>query len=454
MSKPRVIIIGSGPAGYVAAIRAAQLGGDVLVIEKGSIGGVCLNRGCIPTKTLTSITSTLRRIKQLKKKGVLINDIEISFDKVFASRDNVVSRLVRGVEYLLRKNGVQIVRGEGRVVDNGVVEVSGERFKYDKLIIATGSLPSKPNIPGIEEVNTVSGDEFIVMNEVPSKLLVVGGGAIGIELAQIFKTLGSEVYVVEIMPHILPNIDREVALTLQKILSREGIQIHTNTSVSRFEKVDEGVSTYLSDGSKLVVDRVLIAVGRRPNTKDLNLHLLGVEVGRRGEIVTNERMETNVPNVYAAGDVVGKYFLAYTAFEEGITAAENALGLNSRVNYSVVPIAIFTDPEVASVGMSEDEARKSLGDVVVSKFPLTANGRALTLDSYEGFVKIITSKNGRLLGMHMIGPEVSEIIHIASLIISKGGSVNELLDTLYIHPTVSEAVKEAALISLKKPIHI
>jgi dihydrolipoamide dehydrogenase len=385
---------------------------------------------------------------------VLVNDIEVSFEKVFASRDSVVSRLVRGVEYLLRKNGVQIVRGEGKIVDNGVVEVSGERFKYDKLIIATGSLPSKPNIPGIEEVNTVSGDELVVMNEVPKKLLVVGGGAIGIELAQIFKTLGSEVYVVEIMPHILPNIDSEVALTLQKILSREGIQILTNTSVSRFEKVDEGISAYLSNGIRLVVDKVLVAVGRRPNTKDLNLHILGVEVGRRGEIITNDKMETNVPNVYAAGDVVGKYFLAYTAFEEGITAAENALGLNSRINYSAVPIAIFTDPEVASVGMSEDEAKKSLGDVIVSKFPLTANGRALTLDSYEGFVKIITSKDGRLLGMHMIGPEASEIIHIASIIVSRGGKVSELLDTLYVHPTVSEAVKEAVLISLKKPIHI
>lgn len=385
---------------------------------------------------------------------MLVNDIEVSFEKVFASRDSVVSRLVRGVEYLLRKNGVQIVRGEGKIVDNGVVEVSGERFKYDKLIIATGSLPSKPNIPGIEEVNTVSGDELVVMNEVPKKLLVVGGGAIGIELAQIFKTLGSEVYVVEIMPHILPNIDSEVALTLQKILSREGIQILTNTSVSRFEKVDEGISAYLSNGIRLVVDKVLVAVGRRPNTKDLNLHILGVEVGRRGEIITNDKMETNVPNVYAAGDVVGKYFLAYTAFEEGITAAENALGLNSRINYSAVPIAIFTDPEVASVGMSEDEAKKSLGDVIVSKFPLTANGRALTLDSYEGFVKIITSKDGRLLGMHMIGPEASEIIHIASIIVSRGGKVSELLDTLYVHPTVSEAVKEAVLISLKKPIHI
>jgi dihydrolipoamide dehydrogenase len=454
MNKPRVVIIGSGPAGYVAAIRAAQLGGDVLIVEKGSIGGVCLNRGCIPTKALASITSTLRRIKQLRKKGVLVNDIEVSFEKVFASRDSVVSRLVRGVEYLLRKNGVQIVRGEGKIVDNGVVEVSGERFKYDKLIIATGSLPSKPNIPGIEEVNTVSGDELVVMNEVPKKLLVVGGGAIGIELAQIFKTLGSEVYVVEIMPHILPNIDSEVALTLQKILSREGIQIFTNTSVSRFEKVDDGISAYLSNGIRLVVDKVLVAVGRRPNTKDLNLHILGVEVGRRGEIITNDKMETNVPNVYAAGDVVGKYFLAYTAFEEGITAAENALGLNSRINYSAVPIAIFTDPEVASVGMSEDEAKKSLGDVIVSKFPLTANGRALTLDSYEGFVKIITSKDGRLLGMHMIGPEASEIIHIASIIVSRGGKVSELLDTLYVHPTVSEAVKEAVLISLKKPIHI
>jgi dihydrolipoamide dehydrogenase len=454
MSKPRIIVIGAGPAGYAAAIRASQLGGDVLVIEKNRVGGTCLNRGCIPTKALLSITSTLRRVRQLKKKGVLMGDVGIDFDKVFASRDEAVSRLVRGVEYLLRKNNVQLVRGEAKIIDRNVVEVSGERFKYDKLIIATGSQPLKLSIPSIENVNAVSGDEFVVMNEIPNRLLIIGGGAIGTELAQVFKTLGSDVHVVELMPHILPNMDSEIALSLQKILSRDNIKIYTNTSVNKFERSDEGIVAHLSNGNKLVVDRVVIAVGRKPNTKDLGLHILGIKVGERGEIVVNENMETNVLGIYAAGDVVGRHFLAYTAFEEGVVAAENALGLNTKINYKAIPIAIFTDPEVASVGMTEEEAKKMLGDVIVCKFPLAANGRAITLDSYEGFVKLIASKNGKLLGVHIIGPEASEIIHIASIIIGSNGNVNDLLNTLYVHPTISESIKDATLALLKKPIHI
>lgn len=449
----KVVIIGSGPAGYVAAIRAAQLGGEVTVVEKDSVGGVCVNRGCIPTKALSSITSTIKRLRQLRKKGILNEDLSINVEKVFTNRDVIVGRLTKGVEYLLRKANVQLVRGEAKVVSNEFVEVEGVKLRYDKLIIATGSLPAQPKIPGIEYINAVSGDRFITMNEVPQRLLIVGGGPIGVELAQIYRTLGSEVSIVEIMPHILPNLDSEVALTLQKILSREGVRIYTNTSIHRFEKTSDGVEAYLPNSVKLTADVVVLAVGRRPNTINLGVEVLGVELGRRGEILTNENMMTNIPNVYAAGDVVGRNFLAYTAFEEGIVAAENALGLNSRINYSAIPVAIFTDPEVASVGMSEDEARK-LGDVVVGKFPLVANGRALTLDSYEGFIKIVANKNGKLLGMHMVGPEASELIHIASLVLNRNGDVAELLNTLYVHPTISEGIKEAALAILKKPIHI
>ncbi|MEM1983227.1 MAG: dihydrolipoyl dehydrogenase [Sulfolobales archaeon] len=448
----KVVVIGSGPAGYVAAIRAAQLGGEVTVIEKDSIGGVCVNRGCIPTKALFSVTSTIRRLRQLKKKGIISDGPNINIEKIFDNKDFVVSRLVKGVEYLLRKAGVQLIMGDAKIVGNGIIEVGNDKVRYDKLIIATGSLPLQLNIPGIESVNAVSGDYFISMNEVPQKLLIVGGGPIGVELAQIYNTLGSQVNIVEVMPHILPNLDSEVALTLQKVLTREGIKIHTNTSINKFEKNSEGVYAYLSNGTKLITDKVVLAVGRRPNTTNLGIESLGVELGRKGEVLTDEHMMA-APHVYAAGDVVGKHFLAYTAFEEGITAAENALGLNSRINYSTIPIAIFADPEVASVGVSEDEARK-LGDVVIGKFPLVANGRAITLDSYEGFIKIVASKNGKLLGMHIVGPEASELIHIASLLMSKDGNVNDLLNTLYVHPTISEGIKEAALSIFKKAIHI
>ncbi len=450
----RIVVVGSGPAGYVAAIRAARLGGEVIVVEKDSIGGVCVNRGCIPTKALNSISSTIKKLKQFKKKGILSGDLIINVEKVFTNKDSIVSRLVKGVEYLLRKSGVQIVYGEVKALGNGFVEVGGSKLSYDRLIVATGSIPAQLRIPGIESANAVSGDHFITMNEVPQRLLIVGGGPIGVELAQIYNTLGSEVSVVEVMPHILPNIDSEVALALQKILSREGIRIHTNTLVHRFDRTSDGVEVYLSNNVKLTVDRVVLAVGRKPNTADLGVEALGIKVGGRGEIITNNNMMTNVPNVYAAGDVVGKYFLAYTAFEEGVVAAENALGLNSTINYSAVPIAVFADPEVASVGMSESEARKAVGEIAVGKFPLIANGRALTLDSYEGFIKIVADMKGKLLGAHMIGPEASEIVHIASLVLSRNGDVADLLNTLYVHPTVSEAIKEAALVILRKPIHI
>ncbi len=449
----KVVVVGSGPAGYVAAVRAAQLGGEVTVVEKDSVGGVCVNRGCIPTKALSSVASTVKKLRQLRKKGIIGNDPTINVEKAFANRDLIVSRLAKGVEYLLRKSGVQLVHGKVELVGRESVKVGGSELRYDRLIIATGSLPLQLNVPGIELANPVSGDIFITMNDVPQRLLIVGGGPIGVELAQIYNTLGSEVSLVEVMPHILPNIDREVALTLQRILTREGVRIHTGVSVHRFEKSSNGVEAHLSNNVKVAADRVVVAIGRRPNSSNLGIESLGIQLGRRGEILTDEGMRTGVPNIYAAGDVVGKHFLAYTAFEEGVVAAENALGLNSRIHYSSIPVAIFTDPEVASVGMSEEEARK-VEEVVEGKFPLIANGRALTLDSYEGFIKIIANKKGKLLGMHMVGPEASELIHIASLVLSRGGSVEELLSTLYVHPTVSEGIKEAALAVLKKPIHI
>lgn len=453
MSKPRIVVIGAGPAGYSAAIRAAQLGGDVVLIERDKVGGVCTNRGCIPTKALLSITSLIKKVRNLRKKGIALNELALDKAKVFSNRDLIVSRLVKGIEYLIRKNHIELIHGSASVAGNGKIKVNDELITYDKLIIATGSTPSIPQIPGLEVVSAVSGDEFVSTSEVPQRLLIVGGGFIGIELAQAFSILGSEVHVVEMMPRILPMLDSELSLTLHKILSRDGVIIHVNTSVSKFERVGNECIAYLSDGVKLSVDKVVLAVGRRPNTSGIGLNELGIKLGSRGEVLVNERMETNIANVYAAGDVVGKYYLAYTAFEEGVVAAENALGLNTTINYSVVPIAVFTDPELGSVGLSEDEARK-LGDVVVSKFPLIANGRALTLDSYDGFVKVITSRNGRLLGIHMIGPEASELIHIASLVLSRGGTVSELLNTLYIHPTLSEAIKEAALAALGKAIHI
>ncbi|MEM4489048.1 MAG: FAD-dependent oxidoreductase, partial [Desulfurococcaceae archaeon] len=390
------------------------------------------------------------------KRGVFAGHLDIDKAALFRHRDSIVNRLVKGIEYLLRKNGVAVVRGEVKRVSRGLVNVEGfeKPLSFDKLIIATGSSPKILGIPGLNKANVISGDDAVNVHDVPARVLMVGGGAIGVELAQIFKALGSEVYVVEIMPHVLPQVDSEVAVALQKMLSRDGIHIYTGTTINKFEKREHGVLAYLSSGDRIAVDSVIMAVGRKPNSGGLGLEEVGVVLGSSGEVVTDEHMRTSAPDVYAAGDVVGKYYLAYTAFEEGVVAAENAMGLETRINYEGVPKVIFTDPEVASIGMSEEEARSSLGEVVIGRFPFSANGRALTLNSYEGFVKVIADKKGRLLGVHIIGPEASEIIHVLSPFFRRVSTLQELVNFYYAHPTLSEAVKEAALVAMGKALHL
>ena len=454
MSK-KIVVIGGGPAGYAAAVRASKLGGNVTLIEKDRLGGVCTNRGCIPTKAMAYIASIVENIKNSRRFGINIKEYSVDFKDIVRARDRVVKRLSMGVEHLLRENNVEIVKGVGKIVGSKIVEVNGRQIECDDIIIATGSRPVMLKIPGIENIYAKMGDDIFDLIEIPENILIVGGGAIGVEFSYIFNSLDRNVTIVELMPHILPNIDEEIALNLQKILIKSGVNIYTNTVVSKFEKSGDKAVAYLSNNEKIESDLVIISVGRVANSDGLGLEKIDVKTGRKGVILVDEHMRTSVENIYAAGDVAGKYFLAYTAYSEGIVAAENAMGLDTKINYKSVPIAIFSEPEVASVGLNEKEAREKFGEIKVGRAPFIINGRALAMNMYNGFIKVIVNKNNKIIGIHMLGPYVSELIHEAALILNNNLKIEDLAEgTLYIHPSLSETLKEAALACLNKAIHV
>ncbi|HDJ89788.1 MAG TPA: dihydrolipoyl dehydrogenase, partial [Thermoprotei archaeon] len=450
MSK-KIVVIGGGPAGYTAAVRAAKLGAEVTLIERDKLGGVCTNRGCIPTKAMVYTASLLENIKNSRKFGIRVDKYSVDFKDIVKARDRVVRRLSLGVEHLLKENNVEIIKASGKIVDVKTVEADGKNISCDEIIIATGSRPIMLKIPGIENIYAKKGDEIFDLNDIPDNILIIGGGAIGVEFSYIFNSLGKKVTIVELMPHILPTVDEEIALNLQKILVRKGIRIYTNTVVSKFEKKENKAVAFLSNGEKIESDMVIVSVGRVANSDGLGLEKIGVKTGKKGIIIVDEYMRTSIKNIYAAGDVAGKYFLAYTAYAEGVIAAENAMGLNSKIDYKSVPIAIFSEPEVASVGLREKDAREKFGEIKIGRASFIINGRALAMNMYEGFIKIIADKNDNILGVHMLGPYVSELIHEAALILNNGLTVKDLAEgSLYIHPSLSEVLKEAALACLGK----
>jgi len=441
----KIVVIGGGPAGYTAALEASRLGGSVTLIEKDKLGGVCTNRGCIPTKTLISLANTFNTVRKASKYGISTGNVELNVEKLFKRKDLVVNRLVRSIEHLLKKNNVNIIKGEARIESQSKVKVNGEEIEADSIIIATGSSPTIIKIPGIEQVKVLTGDEFLESNEMPDNVLIIGGGFIGIELAHILNSLNRNVTIVELMPRILPNLDEEVSLFLQGLLKRRGIKILTGTVVEKFSVEGDKSIAHLSNGEKINFDLVLMCVGRRPNSRNLGLEQLGVSLGRKGEILTDEYMETNVKGIYAAGDVAGKYYLAYTAMEEGRIAARNSLGHKVKINYDAIPIAVFSDPEIGSVGITENEAKEKY-DVVVGKAQFIANSRALSLDKYEGFIKMIVDKKSRkILGAHIVGPEASELIHTIAVVMRRNGTIEDLAEAMFIHPSLSESIKDVAL---------
>ncbi len=456
--KADLIVIGGGPGGYVSALRAAQLGARVLLVEKGELGGTCLNWGCIPTKVFSKTSALLQQFQKAGRMGIQVKDVTLDYDALQKRRQRVVKTLKSGVSHLLSSRGVEVIKGEASLQKPGQVRVSfgngnGVHLEAPKIIVATGSRPLElPGLP-FDGEQILHSSHALELSRVPASLLIVGGGVIGLEFASIFAGFGSQVTLVEMLPEVLPSIDGAVSATLRKELAARGVTIYTLSKVTRLEKGREGLRVTLgkNDGTRQVeVEKVLVAAGRTPNAE------IGITLGleKEGVIPVNAGMETGAAGIYAVGDVTGCYQLAHVASCEGRIAAENALGASHVMQYRAVPQGIFTYPEVAGVGLTEQEAAARHGPLQIGVFPFAASGKAMADGERVGFTKIIAAKeNGAVLGVFIIGPAAAEMIHEAALALKLGATLEEVAETIHAHPTLSESLQEAALLALGRPLH-
>ena len=462
--KFNVVVIGGGPGGYVCAIRLAQLGFKTACVEsRGSLGGTCLNVGCIPSKNLLNLSENFHKAKNFSNLGIETGQLKLNIEKMMKNKDKAVTVLTKGVEFLFKKNKVTYFKGTGSFKSPNQISIIDDKNKEtileaQKIIISTGSEPvSLPNVKFDEKI-ILSSTGALSLNSVPKKMIVVGGGYIGLEMGSIWSRLGSEVHVIEFLDHITPGMDKEISKEFMKILTKQGISFHMQTKVESIKNNKTSAKVFLmdKDGKKkeLECDVVLISVGRKPNTKNLKLDSVGVLLDEKKRIKVNKNFETNIKNIYAIGDVIAGPMLAHKAEEEGIAVAELISGQSGHVNYDVIPGVIYTSPEVATVGKTEEQL-KSLGiKYKVGKFPFIANSRAKAINEPEGFVKILADeKTDKILGVHMIGPHVGEIIGEVAVAMEFGASSEDVARTCHAHPTFSEAVKEAALSIDKRAIH-
>lgn len=459
MKTYEVAVVGGGPAGYVAAIRAAQLGRTVVLVEARELGGTCLNRGCIPSKTLLRHAEVIENIEKAKSWGVETGPVTVSMSKMMARKDEVIQKLRNGIAYLMKQGKIDVLNSYGEVQADGSISIeeNGEKkvVKADKVILATGSKPIVPPIPGLEKEGFHTSDTIFDIKEIPSSLVIVGGGIIGVEFACIFSALGVPVTVVEMSDRIVPSEDPQAAKVLAKSLKKKGISILTSTKVTAVEQGDSGRMVHIERQSgqteTLNTDLILLSVGRSPNTsavESLNLEMNGPFVK------VDEHMATSVPTIYAAGDLVGNWQLAHVASAEGLVAAANAAGETETMDYHVVPRCVYTSPEIASVGMTEEQAEQSGIPYKVIKVDHASNGKALTLDEKEGFTKLIAdTTHGEILGVSMVGFHVTEMIAEPSAYMRLEGTVDELASMIHAHPTVTETLYEAAATWLGKGVH-
>jgi len=452
-----IAVIGAGPGGYVAAIKAAQKGASVCLIEKESVGGTCLNRGCIPTKALFSTARMLDQLRRAGDHGIEIGSQGFDFSQAMARKDQVVGKLVGGVVQLLKGNGVDLytghasLAGEGRVrVRNGGVVAN---LQTRAVIIATGSLPVTPKSLAVDERNILTSTGILAIKELPRRLLVIGGGYIGCEFAGIFAACGSQVTVVESLPRILLHSDRQMAREVEKGFRGRGVELLTGTTVEGLELQPESVVARFSTGSSLEVDKVLVAIGRRPNSAGLGLEECGVVLDRNGAVLVDEQLRTNIEGLFAIGDVTGGIQLAHVASYQAEIAVANALGDNLSVNYTVVPSSIFTEPEVSQVGLTEEQCKEQGLAYKVGRFAYQASSKALCDGETAGQVKLLAAEDGRLLGAHIAGEEASALIAEAALALATGMTATELADVIHSHPTLPEMLKEAAEDVLGLAVH-
>lgn len=452
-----IVVVGAGPGGYVAAIRAAQMGAKAAVIEKKKVGGTCLNWGCIPTKALYYSSLTLSAARKAADFGVNVGSVSFDLAKAVERKDDVVKKLVGGVEQLLKGNGVELIRGDGFIEGAGKVRVTKfdgvEEIGAKSIIVATGSEPAMIPAFNIDGKSVLTSTEMLCLKKVPASLLVIGGGVMGCEFATIFSTFGSKVMIVELLPTILSTEDKMVSRVIMKKFKDTGVSVLTEVSVDKVVVEDRGVKTVLKDGREFLTEKVLVSIGRSFNSSGIGLEGAGVALDR-GKIVVNEKMETNVKGIYAIGDVTGKMLLAHVASVQGIVAVNNALGKNAEMDYSAVPAGIFTDPEIASVGLREKDAAEKGIEITVGRFPYAASGKALGMGETEGFAQIIAEKGTeKVLGCSIVGAHATDLLGEVTLAVKSGAKVKDITGTIHAHPTLPEIVLEAAEDVLGHAIH-
>lgn len=459
MSTYDIAVIGGGPGGYVAAIRAAKLGKKVALVEYGHLGGTCLNRGCIPSKTLLRHAEIIEQIEKAKDWGIEAGPVTLSLEKMLKRKDQVIKKLRTGIEYLMKQGNIEVISGLGEVEADGTVRISGQEkettIKADKIIVATGSTPFVPPLAGIDSARFYTSDTVFDIEKIPDSIVIIGGGIIGVEFACIFTSLGVDVTIVEMGERIIPSEDPDASKHLAKTLKKKGVRILTNTKVTELKQAGDAQQVVVESdkGKTEVIDTedLLICVGRKPNLSAISK----LDLGMNGPFVkVNDMMQTSQPNVYAVGDLIGGWQLAHAASAEGLVAAANAAGERESIKGKIIPRCVYTSPEVASVGISEAEAKERGLHVKVVKTDLSANGKALAMGEAEGFVKLIADvKHGEILGVTMVGPHVTEMIAEPTAFMHLEGTVEELDSMVHAHPTISEALYEAAGSWLGKGVH-
>ncbi len=454
-----MIVLGGGPGGYTAAIRAAHQGGKVALIERDALGGTCLNWGCIPTKALVKSAEVYRSVRDAEQFGVNVENSNLNFSGVTMHKTKVVNDLRKGLDQLMKANKIEVFSGSGEVQDLHTILVdqgNGEKtaVKGKNIVIATGSVPIRIPIPGADAEGVITSDQALSLTSLPDSMVVIGGGVVGLELASVFNSFGCKITVVEMAPFILPPMDQEISRRLTPMLKKQGMNIFTGTVVKEIKRQDKLVVTLEGKQDRqITADMVLLATGRVPNLAGVSIDKLGIHhQGQR--IAANERMETNLPGIYAVGDVTGGTMLAHVAAAEGMVAADNCMGQQREFDFRAVPACIFTYPEVAAVGMTEQQAKDAYTNITVSKFPFSASGKALTLGEGAGITKMIAhAETGQILGVHILGAQATELIAEAALAIDARLTAQEVADTIHAHPTLAETIAEAAHGIVGKSIH-
>lgn len=457
--KNKIVIIGGGPGGYVAAIRAAQLGSEVHLIEVDKLGGTCLNVGCIPTKALLHTAELYQEVLKGKKIGLDTDGVRVNWPVLLKHKEKVVNRLVQGTHGLLKANKVTVHKGYAMFEDRNTVRIEAgatKKISADKIILGTGSVPVQLRFPGADLPGVIDSTKALSLSEIPSSLIIIGGGVIGTEFAALYSSLGTKVTVVEMLPEILPPVEKQIVQIIKKELAGQGVTFLTETKMTEVEEKKEGLAVKVlgpQEEKELRGQYVLIAVGRKPNTAKLNLEKIGIKTNK-GAVVVNDHFETSVPGIYAIGDCNGLNMLAHAASAQGIAAVEHSLGYNASYNKKLIPYSIYTNPEIAGVGLTEEQAQMQGIAYEVGVFPLAANGKSVIEGCITGLVKIITNKKyNEILGVHIIGPRATDLIGEATLAITLEATVEEVIAAVHAHPTISEALKEAAQAVTGMSIH-